>query len=753
MSEYLITKAELPESELICTVCLEVSSVPNCDRSETDKFLDVVVSILRKAQRRDDDYPKYIELLCCAMPNKNSITGYTQHFYICLHGVGNSNNTRQIKKDIDGKVIVIVNFLKRKGFKLTSLSGDKIGNVYKNLSKCKNFTLQKNDGAEKTVTIEDNVVDKLLFHLPHSSGTTGISFLLFRGRDNKLKASVAIFTDNKVETLCSIISSNLCGGRTPITHDKYINIIFKIAEDNYHHNNIISNEDDLIRLTKLPTGNRCGLNVNNQEIDGNVSLPSGYINSQENGLVIGKFVDNDKSILTLPEQQLQYHMSIIGKTGSGKSCLLANIMQEIHRVNYNFLVLDLEGSQFRRLASQTEAAVFTCSGTCKLSINPFAIKGFSKDDNCALMRVFLSEATNINENDGGPLSQYVTDVTNFYFASNESRLSYENFMKNIDHIFNNINNYAPDVSQNMRAALNTRLRKMQYLNGIAPFDANKLLGQNCIFELKDLKDNEERSLVLLFVLMAIFEVKKKGYGIGKLRPTILIIDEIHLILAGNHQNGPAKKGVQNILERICSEGRKYGLYLCIADQKYGVIKQYFDNVGTNIVLRSPYDETMQPRWESYDKEMTELPIGQGLLLNSESRKIIRFQANSPNAAFDKNLDDSTLEQYMKRKYMRLLTRQTNANENETENETIQAIINKVRDDIICKINIALLAGEDDVQLKIKKKRTYDDVVKAVYGKYCTKYPNFAKDLRKELISSQILKFLGTFSNDKHLSNK
>jgi hypothetical protein len=428
-------------------------------------------------------------------------------------------------------------------------------------------------------------------------------------------------------------------------------------------------------------------------------------------------------------------------------------MQEIHRVNYNFLVLDLEGSQFRRLASQTEAAVFTCSGTCKLSINPFAIKGFSKDDNCALMRAFLSEATNINENDGGPLSQYVTDVTNFYFASNESGLSYENFMKNIDYIFNNINNYAPDVSQNMRAALNTRLRKMQYLNGIDPFDANKLLGQNCIFELKNLKDNEERSLVLLFVLMAIFEVKKKGFETGKLRPTILIVDEIHLILAGNHQNGPAKKGVQNILERICSEGRKYGLWLCIADQKYGVIKQYFDNVGTNIVLRSPYDETMQPRWERYDKEMTELPIGQGLLLNSESSKIIRFQANRPNAAFDKNLDDSTLEQYMKRKYMSLLTRQTNANENETENETIQAIINKVRDDIICKLNIALLAGEDDVQLKIKKKRTYYDVVKAVYGKYCTKYPNFAKDLRKELISSQILKFLGTFSNDKHLSNK
>ena len=337
----------------------------------------------------------------------------------------------------------------------------------------------------------------------------------------------------------------------------------------------------------------------------NLFIDEAYLNNPEKGLNLGRIGSND---FTLPLSDIDKHTLVVGTTGSGKSHVLARMILELKKKGMHVIVIDSVSRQFRNLYSLINTTVYSQGRSNSLPLNFFQVSEFTTDQQ-------LENAKNIMnagiEDDALAIQEFLREALESYF-NKPGHKNADDFMKHAMDSYNQSAKYGHESGSNMRGALDVRLRKYASVFSSADSFSMDLILKDAIVECDSYGSDEERAMVVYFILAMLFAYKKAKFSQGEVKYSVVVLDECHGLLDPS-QNAFTAKKLQALIMRIITEGRKYGLWLIMADQRLDVVKKIYEQVGTKVILKSHYDDVLDQIYSDYKKVLPRLSKGEGVI--------------------------------------------------------------------------------------------------------------------------------------------
>ena len=440
-------------------------------------------------------------------------------------------------------------------------------------------------------------------------------------------------------------------------HDDKMNA-FLSQVPNYLGNWISAKELSLI--ADLPKKEVMGLELKEEvEFGLNFKVPN-----MENALTLGRLIQSGNTTnkkVSIDKRNLDKHIFITGVTGSGKTTTCQNIL-----INSNkpFLVIEPAKTEYRILKNKYEDLLIFTLG--KDTIAPFRLNPFeffphesitsrvdmikasieaSFDMEAAIPQIIESAIYECYKDKGWNIA---TNQNEIYgdSAFDEGVYSFPTLGDLADKIQEVVNQQGfderlkNDYIGSIKARLNGLLvgAKGFMLNTKRSVDFRKLLDKRVVFELEEIRNGNEKSLVMGFILGNFIEAIKANFRISKDKhglKHILLIEEAHRLLskyeAGDSLN--KKQGVE-VFADMLAEIRKYGECLMIADQiPNKLIPEVLKNTNTKIVHRifAADDKKAIANTMALEEEQAEflskLDIGSAIVFSGGFNKAVAIQMN------------------------------------------------------------------------------------------------------------------------------
>lgn len=310
-------------------------------------------------------------------------------------------------------------------------------------------------------------------------------------------------------------------------------------------------------------------------------------------------------------KSLNRHLFISGMTGGGKSNTCLQILYELfqkHKIP--FMVIDPVKSDYTQLLTVPELKkdlkVFSIgvSSDLPLRINPFELLSW---DVCRGNKKFLSKhieylkaifTASLPDLKSGPSISIIEDALtlvykskgwNINFSSNKwlkedikpSDEDWYSIMPNMEDFWSALQividekQYKSDTQKDVREALLTRFSSLTAVNKGAIFNCSrsvnfKLLFDNpSIIEIKDLADDDDKSIVMAIVFTFLYEYSEYVRGESNNLKHVTIIEEAHRLLSAPKFNQDAGNPHLKLVEtfsQMIAEMRGFGEGFIIADQ-------------------------------------------------------------------------------------------------------------------------------------------------------------------------------------------
>ncbi len=326
------------------------------------------------------------------------------------------------------------------------------------------------------------------------------------------------------------------------------------------------------------------------------------------GLLSGHDIRVELDINTL----VQKHVSILSKTGGGKSYCSGAIVEELMKHNVTVCVLDPHG----------EYASMKHKGVLKKTARDFGVSPKGYDDK------IMEFATDTNLNKGArPLKFTLHNLDAREILGLTNIKNVRSFLtmlrKAVDALRETKGNYSINdiiavLEANAEPSSNTLISELEYLNEIEVFadqgtKIDELIqkGKTTIVNLRGTPPDIQE-LIVNRVGSALFELRK----LGKIPPMMLVVEEAH--------NFCPQQGVvacSKIFRTIASEGRKFGLGLMIITQRAAKVdKNVLSQCNTQIILKvtNPNDlkaisASIEGLTTGMEEEIQRLPIGTAII--------------------------------------------------------------------------------------------------------------------------------------------
>ena len=298
--------------------------------------------------------------------------------------------------------------------------------------------------------------------------------------------------------------------------------------------------------------------------------------SFKNGLYIGNLISRENAKIKIDINGFRRHVAILAQTGAGKSYLAGVILEELYKKHANVLVIDPNGDYVnfkygnngKIWVDEERVDVYKPKFRCDSESKPLGIR-FKDLDKYTLAEILKIRAE---------------DHVNIFMAMNEALLvaneSYTDFYLYVK-----------------ERAVNTgdKEKKKSFLKLLSRLEANSLdkiindkefidiseifePGKISILDLSGLNDNLARGIVFV-VLKKIFKIKE----VEKTNkpPIFIFIDEAHRFIPSNFNTRTTE-----IIKRIASEGRKFGVFLTIISQRPSKINSdVLSQCNSQVVMR------------------------------------------------------------------------------------------------------------------------------------------------------------------------
>ena len=374
---------------------------------------------------------------------------------------------------------------------------------------------------------------------------------------------------------------------------------------------VIGYRDDR-NLLQVP---RTPLKAGEQVFRANEDLIMKIVGLHENhdtGAYIGLLSGHDIKVELDINTMVQKHVSILSKTGGGKSYCSGAIVEELMKHGVTVCIIDPHG----------EYASMKHKGVVKKTTRDFGVSPRGYEDK------IVEFATDTNINKGSkPLKFTLHNLDARELLSLTNIKNVRSFLtmlrKAVDTLKDTKGSYTLNdiiavLENGGEASSGTLITELEYLNEIDVFadqgtKIDELIqkGRCTIINLRGTPPDIQE-LIVNRVGNTLFELRK----VGKIPPMMLVVEEAHNFCPQQGQVACSK-----VFRTIASEGRKFGLGLTIITQRAAKVdKNVLSQCNTQIILKvtNPNDlkaiaSSIEGLTEGMEEEIQRLPIGSAII--------------------------------------------------------------------------------------------------------------------------------------------
>lgn len=396
--------------------------------------------------------------------------------------------------------------------------------------------------------------------------------------------------------------------------------------------------NELSMIAGLPRKEVVGLKLR-EEVEFGLNVDS---LDPKDSISLGKLVKDgnilDKTPVKISRNALDKHLFVAGVTGSGKTTTCQRILLES---GLPYMVIEPAKTEYRILRNLTSAGIeppiiFTLGDdvTAPFRFNPLE---FQREESISshvdMVKASIEAAFDME----AAIPQLIESILYYCYeecgwdisTNSNSRFedpfapgvfsfpTLEDVLKNIEAVVAE-QGFDDRLKNDYIGSIKARLQSLvlgskgDMLNTKRSIDFDTLLDKNVILELEGIKNGDEKSLIMGFILGAFNEAVRERYmRTGEKHPHILLVEEAHRLLS-KYQPGDSpnkKQGVATFTDML-AEIRKYGECLIIADQiPNKLAEDVLKNTNTKIVHRI---------FAQDDKEA----IGNTMALNNDQKRFL-----------------------------------------------------------------------------------------------------------------------------------
>ena len=299
--------------------------------------------------------------------------------------------------------------------------------------------------------------------------------------------------------------------------------------------------------------------------------------SRENSIVLGN-LSNYRSVgVGASINGLRRHVAIMAQTGAGKSNTAAVMIEELIRKGATVVVLDPH-ADYALMKAEAEVGNYT-----KVFKTPLSTGRYSSELN-ALTDQFTIRFQDLDENDLFDIMRIddewttLKEITRKILEGTRGKGDLDDFVKSYQ-----------ALERTDRGRIAGRIALLKAIKGIfgnttTTIDSYLKEGQLSILDLSGL-DQDVMSYFCLRVLDEIYDAKVAGTF---RYPVFVFIEEAH-----NFVGRESKGKLPDLIKKIASEGRKFGMFLVVITQRPGKIDQdVLSQCNSQIILRitNPMDQ-------------------------------------------------------------------------------------------------------------------------------------------------------------------
>ncbi len=342
------------------------------------------------------------------------------------------------------------------------------------------------------------------------------------------------------------------------------------------------------------------------------------LTSKGGGLYLGILDGHEGTPVYINVNKLvQKHVSVLAKTGAGKSYTVGVLIEELLEKDIPVVIIDPHGEysslkhpnhnpkeleQMRKFGISPKGYENIVEYTPYLTVNPAADKKLALDFTLLKTRDFIEMLpTKVTDSQKGILFEAIKTVKGFGKYG-------------IDDLINVIEEYEGKAKWSLVTSLEM-IKETNIFEGkpTTPRDLVKK-GMTSIINLRGVQPDIQE-LIVSRLTNDIFEARKRG----EVPPLLLLIEEAHNFCP---ERGLGQALSSRILRTIASEGRKFGLGLCVVSQRPArVDKNVLSQCNTQVILKvtNPNDmraisQSIEGFTQGLEEEIKQLQPGVALVV-------------------------------------------------------------------------------------------------------------------------------------------
>ncbi|MEK6936475.1 MAG: DUF87 domain-containing protein [Nanoarchaeota archaeon] len=365
-------------------------------------------------------------------------------------------------------------------------------------------------------------------------------------------------------------------------------------------------DEDILKTLKTP------LTPGSEVLQADEKFIKETLNLQktENSAYIGKLSYYNIDVYLDLNKLLNKHISVLAKSGSGKSFCASVIIEELIEKNIPVLIIDPHG----------EYSSLKYPSTNKEKLEKFNLKPKSFLKNIQEYSPDISINTECRPLKLSSINISTSELMHLLPAklNNQQKAILYAALKNMDTIdFNSLIYFLESQESNIKYTLISIIEYLKKLNLFSEESTslNELIapGKCTILNLKGI-DQEIQEVVVYKLAKDLFTERKKA----NIPPFFLVLEESHNFIP---ERSFTEAKSSPILRQIFAEGRKFGLGCCLISQRPSrVDKSALSQVTTQIILKitNPNDikavsNSVEGITLETEKEIKNIPVGTALV--------------------------------------------------------------------------------------------------------------------------------------------
>jgi DNA helicase HerA-like ATPase len=338
--------------------------------------------------------------------------------------------------------------------------------------------------------------------------------------------------------------------------------------------------------------------------------------SKDNGAYVGLLKGHTLQVFLNVDALVQKHISILAKTGGGKSYACGVLIEELLKHKIPMVIIDTHG-EYHSLSEANK------SRKDQKNMVRFGIKkhGYANQINEYSPMSSRGNIKHITLNGVNLEAREIIDLLSAKLSGPQIGVLYQ-AIKEIKE-YKKVWNLRDIIEAVNRSKSNARwnvIASLESLDSIGVFSENGTSTSELVVKGKASTINmkgvppDVQDVVVARLTKELFDDRKSG----KIQPFLMVVEEAHNYCP---ERGFGNAVSSNILRTVASEGRKFGMGLCIVSQRPAKVdKNIISQCNTNIILKVTNPNDLKAIIQSvegltsqtYD-EIQRLPIGVALV--------------------------------------------------------------------------------------------------------------------------------------------